>query len=94
LLRPETDIKVKHGVIGLLKHLAYAAPARSALGEAGIVKRLVNSNVFQPTADMAEMVQVNAIGVIKHLCGGNGESAVWLSYRYGVLEELSRPRGN
>jgi hypothetical protein len=74
LLRPEIDIKVKHGVIGLLKHLAYAAPARLALSDAGVVKRLVDSNVFQPTADMAEMVQVNAIGVIKHLCGGNGES--------------------
>jgi hypothetical protein len=94
LLRPETDIKVKHGVIGLLKHLAYAAPARSALGEAGIIKRLVNSNVFQPTADMAEMVQVNAIGVIKHLCGGNGESAVWLSSWPGVLDVLSHPREN
>jgi len=93
-LRPETDIKVKHGVIGLLKHLAYAAPARSALGEAGIINRLVNSNVFQPTADMAEMVQVNAIGVIKHLCSGNGEPALWLSYRYGVLEELSCLREN
>ena len=75
LLRPETDIKVKHGVIGLLKHLAYAAPARAALGEAGTIKRLVNSNVFQPAADQAEMVQVNAIGVIKHLCSDNGEPA-------------------
>jgi hypothetical protein len=75
LLRPETDIKVKHGVIGLLKHLAYNPPARSSLSEAGIIKRLVNSNVFQPTSDIAEMVQINAIGVIKHLCNGNGESA-------------------
>jgi hypothetical protein len=75
LLRPETDIKVKHGVIGLLKHLAYNPPARSSLSEAGIIKRLVNSNIFQPTSDIAEMVQINAIGVIKHLCNGNGESA-------------------
>ena len=64
-------------MVGLLKHLAYAVPARTALSEAGIIKRLVNSNVFQPTADMAEMVQVNAIGVIKHLCSGNGEPSKW-----------------
>jgi hypothetical protein len=79
LLRPETDIKVKHGVIGLLKHLAYTAPARSSLSEAGTIKRLVNSNIFQPNSDMAEMVQVNAIGVVKHLCGGNCEFAKRLS---------------
>lgn len=70
LLRPETDIKVKHGLIGLLKHLAYATPARAPLSEAGIVQRLVDSNIFQPSADIAEMVQVNAIGVVKHLCSG------------------------
>ena len=73
LLRPETDIKVKHGLIGLLKHLAYAAPARAPLGKAGIVERLVDSNIFQPSADMVEMVQVNAIGVVKHLCSSDGE---------------------
>ncbi|KAI0256929.1 hypothetical protein BJV78DRAFT_1168039 [Lactifluus subvellereus] len=74
LLRPQTDIKVKHGIIGLLKHLAYAAPARASLGEAGIVKRLADSKIFQPAADMAEMVQVNAIGVTKHLCSGNAKN--------------------
>lgn len=74
LLRPETDIKVKHGVIGLLKHLAYNPPARSSLSEAGIIKRLVDSNIFQPTSDIAEMVQINAIGVIKHLCNGNAKN--------------------
>jgi hypothetical protein len=73
LLRPETDLKVKHGIIGLLKHLAYAAPARAPLSKAGIVERLVCSNIFQPSADTAEMVQVNAIGVVKHLCISDGE---------------------
>ncbi|KAI9508276.1 hypothetical protein F5148DRAFT_1197562 [Russula earlei] len=74
LLRPEIDIKVKHGVIGLLKHLAYAPQARSSLGEADIIRRLANSNIFQPTSDVVEVVQVNAIGVIKHLCGGNAKN--------------------
>lgn len=35
----------------------------SSFSDAGII-RLVNSNMFQPTADMAEIVQVNVIGVI------------------------------
>jgi len=97
LLCPETDIKVKHGVIGLLKHLAYNPPARSSLSEAGIVKRLVNSNIFQPPSDIAEMVQINAIGVIKHLCNGNGESAkepktatIW---RYRQMVKTPHGRG-
>ncbi|KAH9001031.1 hypothetical protein EDB92DRAFT_2078658 [Lactarius akahatsu] len=79
LLRPETDIKVKHGLIGLLKHLAYAAPARAPLSEAGIVERLVDSNIFQPSADIAEMVQVNAIGVVKHLCSSDAKNCYGLT---------------
>ena len=74
LLWPETDIKVKHGPIGLLKYLACAAPARTPLSQVGIVEQLVASNIFQPSADTAEMVQVNAIGVMKHLCIGDGKS--------------------
>lgn len=82
MLRRKPDIKFKRGVIGLLEHLAY--PARSALSEAGIVKRLVNSNVFRPIADMTEMVQVNI--VIRHLCGGNGEPASGLFVHAGRAE--------
>ncbi|KAI0273370.1 hypothetical protein BC834DRAFT_853485 [Gloeopeniophorella convolvens] len=78
LLRPEADIKVKHGVIGLLRHLAYAAPARAPLGEAGIVERLVASNIFQSSSDPVEMVQVNAIGIAKHLSNGNAKNCYGL----------------
>ncbi|KAI0064603.1 hypothetical protein BV25DRAFT_1823008 [Artomyces pyxidatus] len=74
LLDPEADLKLKHGVIGLLRHLAYAAPARAALAEAGIIQRLVGSNIFRDTSDIAELIQVNAIGIAKHLCNGNAEN--------------------
>ena len=45
-LCPETDIKVKNGVIGLLKHLAYVAPAHSALSEAGINAASSNNQIL------------------------------------------------
>ncbi|THH12748.1 hypothetical protein EW146_g7403 [Bondarzewia mesenterica] len=74
LLTPDADMKVKHGVIGLLRHLAYAPPARAPLGEAGIIDRLVASNIFKDTSDIAELVQVSAIGIAKHLCNANAEN--------------------
>ncbi|KAA1469477.1 hypothetical protein DENSPDRAFT_835109 [Dentipellis sp. KUC8613] len=74
LLTPEADLKVKHGVIGLLRHLAYAPPAREPLGKAGIVERLVESNIFKDTSDIAEMIQVSAIGIVKHLSNGNADN--------------------
>lgn len=83
-MRPETDLKVKHGVVGLLKHLAVTPSVRPLLGEAGIIQCLVTSQVFGETADMAEMVQISAIGVAKHLCTGNGE-AIHLPARNSLL---------
>ena len=73
LLEPETDIKVKHGVIGLLKHLAQSQGCRAALGEAGIIQRLGSSQIWSDRADMVEIVQVAAIGVAKHMCSGDSE---------------------
>lgn len=74
LLEPDTDMKVKHGVISLLKHLAYAPAARAPLGEAGIVSRIIESKILKDTADVVDTVQMSAIGTIKHLCTGNGKS--------------------
>lgn len=82
-LSPTTDIKVKHGVIGLLKHLAQSSANssanRAALSESGVVQRLVNSGIWDQRGDaMAEVVQIGAIGVVKHLCNGSGEQALIL----------------
>ncbi|TFK80925.1 hypothetical protein K466DRAFT_591571 [Polyporus arcularius HHB13444] len=71
LLEPDADIKVKHGVIGLLKHLAQSQGCRAALGEADIIKRLATSQIWSEKADMVEIVQVAAIGVAKHMCNGD-----------------------
>ena len=81
LLSPKTDIKVKHGVVGLLKHLAQSSansPSnRSALSGSGIVRRLVTSGIWNEKGDaMVEVVQMSAIGVAKHLCNGSSECKI------------------
>ncbi|KAG6376111.1 hypothetical protein JVT61DRAFT_2083 [Boletus reticuloceps] len=76
LLSPTTDLKLKHGVIGLLKHLSQSSVQsafnRTALSSAGIIERIVASGVWDDRSDvMADIVQVNAIGVVKHLCNNS-----------------------
>ncbi|KAG6854319.1 hypothetical protein C0991_008214 [Blastosporella zonata] len=78
LLSPSTDIKVKHGVIALLKHLAQAPPSsmvvQSALEKSEIIRRIVASGVWDEKADaMADVVQLSAIGVAKHMAGASVE---------------------
>lgn len=73
LLEPEIDVKVKHGVIGLLKHLAQSQGNRAALGQAAIIERLATSQIWSERADMVEIIQVAAIGVAKHMCNGDSE---------------------
>lgn len=79
LLSLTTDLKLKHGVIGLLKHLSQSSVQsafnRAALSNAGIIERVVASGVWDDRGDvMADIVQVNAIGVVKHLCNNNSKS--------------------
>ncbi|KAG8217480.1 hypothetical protein J3R82DRAFT_5625 [Butyriboletus roseoflavus] len=76
LLSPATDLKLKHGVIGLLKHLSQSSVHsvfnRTALSNAGIIERIVESGVWDDRGGvMADIVQVNAIGVVKHLCNNS-----------------------
>lgn len=78
LLSQSVDIKTKHGVIGLLKHLAQSSAlsdvVHTALGNAGIVQSISESGVWDEKTDaMAEIVQVSAIGVVKHMCNASGK---------------------
>jgi hypothetical protein len=78
LLAPSADIKLKHGILGLTKHLAQSASQstviNTALTEAGIVQRITASGVWDEKADaMADVIQLNAIGIVKYLCVTNGE---------------------
>ena len=78
LLAPSTDIKLKHGVIGLLKHLAQSSSQmptnRAVLSAAGVIQHILRSGVWDDRSDfMLDIVQVNAIGAIKHLCSNSGK---------------------
>ncbi|KAG1831826.1 hypothetical protein EV424DRAFT_129864 [Suillus variegatus] len=80
LLAPSTDIKLKHGVIGLLKHLAQSSSQmpfnRAALSAAGVIQLILRSGVWDDRSDfMLEIVQVNAIGAIKHLCNNSADNS-------------------
>ncbi|KAK7014904.1 GTP binding protein [Favolaschia claudopus] len=79
LLSPTTDIKVKHGVIGLLKHLAQSCAQsptiHDALLHAEVVKHVSRSGVWdEKTDEMADIVQVGAIGIVKYMCNANVEN--------------------
>ncbi|KAF9069683.1 hypothetical protein BDP27DRAFT_1420798 [Rhodocollybia butyracea] len=83
LLSPSTDIQVKHGVLGLLKHISQAGPPGSnihiILGQAGLIRTICDSGVWDEKTDgMAEVLQVSAIGVVKHMCNGNVENTFGL----------------
>jgi hypothetical protein len=82
-----SDIRLKHGVVSLLKHLAQSSvhsPENiAALGHAGVVKCLANSHIWDESVDpMVEVVQVGAIGVVKHLCIGSGRLLIFFFVRF------------
>ena len=68
LLDARVDIKLKHGTLGLLKHLSQSPTNRATLGEIGILNKLAKSEIWFERYDMAELVQLSAIGTAKHLC--------------------------
>lgn len=68
-------------MIGLLKHLSQSSVQsvfnRTTLGNAGVIERIVTSGVWDDRGDvMADIVQVNAIGVVKHLCNNSSRSSL------------------
>ncbi|PFH54395.1 hypothetical protein AMATHDRAFT_186396 [Amanita thiersii Skay4041] len=76
LLNPTSDINVKHGVIGLLKHIAQTKPGSiaiaSALVEVNILQRIVECRIWEDELHpMTGIVQLGAIGLAKHLCNSN-----------------------
>ncbi|KAG9103570.1 hypothetical protein FRC06_009822, partial [Ceratobasidium sp. 370] len=77
-IAPATDMKVKHGVLGLLKHLAQPTPNKIVLGDAGVLEALATSNVWDSESDRAEAVQASGIGIAKHLCLNNVSNTVRL----------------
>lgn len=75
-LSPSTDLKLKHGILGLLKHIAQFSKVSQiipkTLGEVDIISKISDSGIWDEKTDaMANIIQLNAIGVAKHLCNGN-----------------------
>ncbi|KAG8812174.1 hypothetical protein FRC18_003052 [Serendipita sp. 400] len=77
-LQKDEDIKVKHSVTGLLKNLAQASSNRKILGESGVLEQLTRSGIWEKECDMAETVQVSAIGITKHLCNSDANNTLRL----------------
>ncbi|KAF5315522.1 hypothetical protein D9611_004655 [Ephemerocybe angulata] len=78
---PSTDVKLKHGILGLLKHIAQSSNVSPiiprSLADAHIVQKINESAIWDEGADaMAVIVQLNAIGVVKHLCNADVEHAI------------------
>ena len=83
LLSAGVDIKVKHGIIGLLRHIAQSSvqsmEIHTTLANAKVVQYISESGIWDETGDaMAEVVQLGAIGVVKFLCNTVGESEIKL----------------
>jgi hypothetical protein len=56
---------------------------RAALSTAGVIQLILKSGVWDDRTDfMLEIVQVNAIGAIKHLCNNSGKRS-FLTCFYG-----------
>lgn len=88
---PAADVKLKHGILGLLKHLAQSSTLsptiHTSLGDAGIIRRITESDIWSEKANaMADIVQLNAIGVVKHMCNASVEHSFTL-----VLPPTDRP---
>lgn len=76
LLSPSSDIKMKHGVIGLLKHIAQSKPGspaiNSILDEVNTIQRIAECQILEERPDpMTSIVQLSAIGLTKHLCSSS-----------------------
>ncbi|EJU05755.1 hypothetical protein DACRYDRAFT_98363 [Dacryopinax primogenitus] len=78
LLDRKTDIKLKHGVIGLLKNMGHAPGNRAIIGDAGLLEALAASRIWEQKWDIAETVQLSAIGVSKHLAQSNALNSLRL----------------
>ena len=72
-ISPSTDIKLKHGILGLLKHISQYSKLSpvipTSLAEVGILERISTSGIWDEKSDaMADVIQLSAIGVAKHMC--------------------------
>jgi hypothetical protein len=73
LLSPETKVTTQHALVGLLKNLAHPPENKVILGDAGVIGRLLEMEVFSDKRDVVGTVQGGSAGLIKLLCLDNGK---------------------
>lgn len=92
MIAPTYDLRVRHGVLGLLKHLTQSSNQslenRKLIEDQGVIAAIVKSGIWDDTKDaLAEVVQMNAFGIVKHLCNGSRAHPSWLlSSFFDVLQ--------
>lgn len=57
-----------------MKHISQSPQNRATLGSAGVLEALSKSKIWDESSDMAQIVQISAIAVAKHLCTSSGKS--------------------
>ncbi|KAF8654090.1 hypothetical protein AX16_003623 [Volvariella volvacea WC 439] len=78
---PNLDLKLRHGILGLLRNLAQASinsqKTLNFLRTVQVVQLIVASGIWDDKADfMLDVVQLNAIVVVKHILNGSVEQSV------------------
>jgi len=76
LLSTDTKVTTQHALVGLLKNLAHPPENKVVLGDAGVIGRLLEMEVFSDKRDVVGTVQGGSAGLIKLLCLDNGRFAI------------------
>jgi len=76
LLSPDTKVTTQHALVGLLKNLAHPPENKVILGDAGVIGRLLEMEVFSDKRDVVGTVQGSSAGLIKLLCLDNGKFTI------------------
>ncbi|KAL7411517.1 hypothetical protein BDY24DRAFT_133023 [Mrakia frigida] len=76
LLSPKTDLKLQHGLVGLLKNLAIPDANKSILGSARVSELVVEMGCLDKERDNVGSVQGGAVGILKFLAKGSVENAL------------------
>lgn len=75
LLKPETDVKIQHALVGLLKNLSVPDSNKDLMADEGVMEGVsVGMGTLEDKRDVVGSVQGGAVGVVKNLCKGSRES--------------------
>jgi hypothetical protein len=76
LADPNVDVKVAHGMVGLLKNLAIPRQNKDPIGALGVIE--ASGRFLDKSKDMVQPLQFGTVGLLKHLCSGSVANAIKL----------------